>query len=281
MFNSPIVDVTIGLILVFMILSLVCSGIQEWVSSLLKLRANNLESGIKALISDDIAKAVYQHGLIKGLAQPGKMPSYIPSQTFTLALFDTLQKGGNTATDIRKMIESVQFEPLKQALRALADEAEGEAAKLKVLVAKWFDSSMDRVSGWYARKAQLFLAIIAVVVTLVINADSIRIAAAVWSNQTLREQLLTTANSIASDGSTSAPSPSNPAIGKVLGIVPIGWACPDDATKICLKENIRWSTLPGWLITIVAVSFGAPFWFDLLSKVGRLKATGTKPKKEQ
>jgi hypothetical protein len=33
----------------------------------------------------------------------------------------------------------------------------------------------------------------------------------------------------------------------------------------------------GWLITILMVSFGAPFWYDLLSKLANLRPTGPKP----
>ena len=32
--------------------------------------------------------------------------------------------------------------------------------------------------------------------------------------------------------------------------------------------------IPGWLITIAALSLGAPFWFDLLSRVARLRGSG-------
>jgi hypothetical protein len=30
----------------------------------------------------------------------------------------------------------------------------------------------------------------------------------------------------------------------------------------------------GWLITVAAVSLGAPFWFDLLSRLARLRGSG-------
>ncbi len=37
-----------------------------------------------------------------------------------------------------------------------------------------------------------------------------------------------------------------------------------------------WETLFGWIITALAVMLGAPFWFDLLSKLISLRGTGTK-----
>jgi hypothetical protein len=37
-----------------------------------------------------------------------------------------------------------------------------------------------------------------------------------------------------------------------------------------------WETLLGWLITALAVTLGAPFWFDLLSKLIKIRGTGSK-----
>ncbi|WP_419661828.1 uncharacterized protein Dvar_22610 [Desulfosarcina variabilis str. Montpellier] len=33
----------------------------------------------------------------------------------------------------------------------------------------------------------------------------------------------------------------------------------------------------GLLITILAISLGGPFWFDILSKVSKIRATGAIP----
>jgi len=59
-----------------------------------------------------------------------------------------------------------------------------------------------------------------------------------------------------------------------LGL-PIGWSSVDDLHRKWPGSNVRgdagwldqfWWHLPGWLLTILAVSLGAPFWFDLLNK---------------
>ena len=36
-------------------------------------------------------------------------------------------------------------------------------------------------------------------------------------------------------------------------------------------------SLFGWLLTGVAITLGAPFWFDVLGKVSNLRASGIKP----
>ena len=37
------------------------------------------------------------------------------------------------------------------------------------------------------------------------------------------------------------------------------------------------ASIVGWLLTASASLFGAPFWFDLLKMIVRLRGTGTKP----
>ena len=50
--QSTILDVAIGLIFAYLILALLCSGIQEWIAQLLNRRARHLEEGIRNLIGD-------------------------------------------------------------------------------------------------------------------------------------------------------------------------------------------------------------------------------------
>ena len=68
-----ILDTVISLAFVYLILSLVCSGIQEIIASIFKLRSNNLEAGIRVLLQDknisDLTEKVYGHPLVKSLAK--------------------------------------------------------------------------------------------------------------------------------------------------------------------------------------------------------------------
>ena len=41
-------------------------------------------------------------------------------------------------------------------------------------------------------------------------------------------------------------------------------------------QGLSFQTIVGWLLTIAAISLGAPFWFDLVSKVPHFRASGTK-----
>ena len=93
MLDHPIVDVALGLILLYSALSLVASVVKEWISTLFGLRAKNLRKGIQTLIGDDYATKLYGHPLVSTLAKEKKLPSYIGSGTFASALVDVLAHG--------------------------------------------------------------------------------------------------------------------------------------------------------------------------------------------
>jgi len=42
---------------------------------------------------------------------------------------------------------------------------------------------------------------------------------------------------------------------------------------VSLKDAL-FRHLGGWLLTIMAMSLGAPFWFDVLSRLSRLRSSG-------
>ena len=58
MFDHPVVDVALGLALLYSVLSLVASVVKEWVSTLLSLRAKNLQKGIGYALDARIAHQI-------------------------------------------------------------------------------------------------------------------------------------------------------------------------------------------------------------------------------
>src|SRR5687768_16517514 len=108
MFGSNILEVAIGIIFVYLLLSLICTALNEGIASLIDKRGRNLVAGIKNLLNDPkftgLAQQVYNHGLIGGISQyasnPDKrtrLPSYISSSNFSLALLDILAARGAIA----------------------------------------------------------------------------------------------------------------------------------------------------------------------------------------
>ena len=93
MFDHPIIDVTLGLVLFYVLMSLFASVVQEWISSLWSLRSKILHSSVQNLIGNDYAQKVYEHALIKNLEKKNKLPSYIAPETLSTVLLAIIARG--------------------------------------------------------------------------------------------------------------------------------------------------------------------------------------------
>ncbi len=353
MFNSNILDVAIGMIFVYLLLSLMCTAANEIIELMLKKRAIDLERGIRELLNPgsksgepDIVQKLYDHALINNLFgghyleskiktgwpqwlrfKRTQLPSYIPARNFALALMDLVALpptpktsspssspspspspppstpaspppgtglppqvafvqwlrqlfGGGSAAPTPEPLPSnpisgasfatapslaaamakqfvsaaaaggevtsppsgsapiesppsgalpgddpfktlrqaiIDYEPFhptsKRALITLLDAAGGDVAKARENIEKWFDSSMDRVSGWYKRRAQLTILVIGLFVAIAVNVDTITVAKRLSTDKALRESLVNAADAYAKANAspTAAASPSDTA----------------------------------------------------------------------
>ena len=173
MLDHPIVDAALRLILLYSTLSLVASVVKEWVSSVFALRAKNLQHGIQNLIGETHAAHLYGHPLVSTLAKEKKLPSYIGSGTFASVLVDMLgqDENGKSVVAARDkaaaLVDSAGDDPvLGPVFRALSNVGAETVADLRREIANWFDEGMNRVSGWYTRKARL---IISYYITIVVD----------------------------------------------------------------------------------------------------------------
>ena len=287
MLDHPIVDVALGLILLYTVLSLFASIVKEWISTLFGLRAKNLEKGIKTLIGADYASKLYKHPLVSTMATGKKLPSYIGSGTFASALVDLLAHGEEdqptveTEDKAAQVVHNASGDPvLGRALRALSSAGAQTVADIRTEIAAWFDDGMNRVSGWYRRQTQLIILIIGALVTLFANASTVHVARDLWHDDALRYSIAQEAVSI---GSTTQSTESLQAPDSLLASFPVGW---EDEDPFGRREGVpdwSWGTwlahLMGWVLTAAAVSLGAPFWFDLLGRVAKLRGTGRRPEK--
>lgn len=285
MFDHPVVDVALGLALLYSVLSLVASVVKEWVSTLFSLRAKNLQKGIGTLIGDDYAEQLYGHPLVSTLAKDKKKPSYIGAETFASALVDLLaqDEDGNPvvamedrATELVDQLGDKSV--LKPALRALANLGAETVDDLRRQVAGWFDEGMNRVSGWYRRQTQLIIFAIGAIVAVSANASTVHVVQDLWRDDALRYAITQEAVAVASD---TVSTDSAQVADAILQSFPLGWEGEDPFGR---QEGVQdWGAgtwiahVLGWFFTAAAVSLGAPFWFDLLSKVTKLRGTGSRP----
>ena len=212
MLDNPIIDVAIGLVFFYVTLSLVCSSIQEIIASLLGLRSRNLKKGIENLIGNEYAQAMYEHPLIKGMRKPNKLPSYIKPELFSTVLIDMISRDktdenaiDTAAKDVRDLIAKIDANnPTRELLISLLDRANPKVEDLRERLAEWFDAGMDRVAGWYKRQVKYCLIGIAAVVTVAVNADSIRIVEQLWQDDALRAAIAAAAEQAVANGDLSS-----------------------------------------------------------------------------
>lgn len=306
MFGSEILEVAIGLIFIYLLLSLIASAVREGLESWMKTRAAHLERGIRELLHDrggeGLTAAVYNHPLVYSLfaseyppPKPKRrlrfrpsgtnLPSYIPSANFAVALLDVVARGPSwkdtqvaavdepaiTLQNLRAAVASIPNPAVQRALLTAIDTAGGDLARAQANVEAWYNSTMDRVSGWYKRQTQVILLLIGLVITIWANVDTVTIGSYLYRNDIARQAVVESAEAFRENA--PADTSVNAYFQRLEELrLPIGWPLPqrEDA-----GEDGGWivTLVLGWLITAFAVSFGAPFWFDLLNKVMVIRST--------
>jgi len=227
------------------------------------------------------------------LAKP-PYPSYVPSRTFVVAISDIANEAkaaledaeGDEADSARARVKRAKsgFErslaaipnaQLSEALLALYRSADGDAERFQHAAEEWFDDAMERVSGWYKRRVHVLLAVIATVVVLVLNADTLAAGRVLWRDDAVRTAVVREASQTAR-GTLDDVALEN-AVKKLD--LPLGWnlSFGEGSTQLPANATDWVQKVLGLLLTIGAVLLGAPFWFDLLSKIVRIRGTGAPP----
>jgi hypothetical protein len=284
--GSSILEVALGLGLFFLLLAVICTSINEIVARVLALRARTLRTGVGELLGDPnvqgIAQSVYTHPLIAALERKHR-PSYIHARTFSAALLDTVSTGATTVAEVHAAIANNPNVPedLKRQLAIIISDANDDLAALRQGIGVWFDDAMSRVGGWYKRKTQLITFAVATFLVLLLNADSLALADAMLKNPAAREAFVAQASALVPTGTDGVPETDVAAVRAALDPIglELGWDDVDAGNPLgWYLAPANWlGHLPGWAITIFAVLLGAPFWFDILSKVSNIRSTGQPP----
>lgn len=311
LFGSTVLDVAVGLIFVYLLLAIMCTSLNEWIAGVLNLRGKNLALAIRQLLDhqpttsnpgqNSLVQEFYNHPLISGMTKSSQHPSYIPARTFVATLMDIVtheKQGGFTMQDVQAGINDLPEGDLKRTLNALLRSANGDLVQAQKNIENWFNDTMDQVSGWYKRKIQLITAIIALLLAVGLNADTVRITNTLWHNPELRAEGIKLAEQRAKQKDTGAapaapifkatyndPSdPLNPTVTKMPPVTQperqflsqlVGWENAPTLKDLRFRDGLL--ILLGWLLTAIAVSLGAPFWFDILNKIINVRNAGKSP----
>jgi hypothetical protein len=287
MFGSTVLEVAIGLTFCYGTMALIVSTLQEALAAAFSLRANLLLAAIKRMLDDPRCEALalnlYRHPLVNphgsgaeplsrpGLSRPGLSwpglswpgpswpgPSYIEPAHFALALLDSLRS--SPAVPLQAAIEALPDQQVRRVLLALYHQADGDLQRFQHGIAGWFNSAMERLSGVYKRRQLLISFLLAMLLSIMLNVDSIHLFQTLWTNPALAAQI------------EGAPGMLDAATLRQLWALPIGWTTFPPALDSAFALQVA-----GWFVTAGTTLFGAPFWFDLLQRAVQLRTTGAKP----
>lgn len=238
----------------------------------------------------------------------------------------------------------------REHIVSLLNDAQNDLVKFKGLLERWFDDTMERVTGWYKRTTQLLLLIIGLGLAIIFNANTIEIVNILSTDKDAREQMVQMASAYVKEnqelidlyrkdnaGSNSKKEFNSQldsllkiknelesdieGVNKVMGFQPadsLPVTLVDSASKITVTERQslldekyllefsnaylaertsgyyqivetedqqavkyaefkRWKYIRdnfwGYLLTALAISLGAPFWFDLLNKLVKMRGS--------
>ena len=263
----------------------------------------------------------------------------------------SVQTAFSQVTDVRTQIAAIGNNELKQTLLSLYDDASGNFDHFKANIENWFNENMDRVGGWYKRRAQEILLALSLVLAVACNVNTIQIVRALSTSSTLRESIVqqavnysqeerakaeanrtegagndddTTGKEATPTSSTVKPSPvpsaivpasvNSPAVAATSSSdsptpaaksaeekaaeaaaespellrfkaaltsmqatgLPLGWG---EAQQQYFWGNM-FTAIAGWIITALAASLGAPFWFDTLNRFVDIRGVGRAPEEK-
>lgn len=319
-----VIEIVIGLIFIYLLVSILVTVINEIVSTNLQMRSRFLKKAVVQMLEDEVLKketgkdlprAFYEHPVIKKLEQAEKswIPflkpklSYISPKVFASVVIDLL--GGYDARkkpmiSVKETVEQLpDNSELKELLLPMAIEAEDDFNDMKSGIAHWFDDIMKGVTSLYKRYNQVVVFAYGLIIAILFNVDTVRIGEELSKNPKQRMALVEAAGNFlekednayyrAEAFKKDSTMPAKATVlelradslrtlardvikdeltptSKILGI---GWNLKERSfvSYFYTIVNNAHEHFIGWVLTALAVSLGAPFWFDMLKRLMLLR----------
>ncbi|MCB0569678.1 MAG: hypothetical protein KDC66_07950 [Phaeodactylibacter sp.] len=291
-------QVVIGLVFVLLLLSLLATTVMELLSSLFSLRGKNLEKALRNMLAntdvdDKLLAAFKENPLYRQLSskygKSRRTPSYISDDSFQSILMEIILKGEGM-DKLEAKLDELPDEDLKRVLKQFLRESDNNIDAFRQKVKGWYNDVMDRASGWFKRSTQKLLVGVGFIIAVVFNADTLAIYERLESDPDTLQKVVNLAEDFVDSKDTlqlsSSISPDfEQSVQKLQGLVDdqiesvrsplgLGW-------KNVIWADVTWydalTKALGWIVTALAISLGAPFWFDLLRKLVNLRSSGKKP----
>lgn len=233
--DTRMIEVAIGLALVFALVSLLVTAMQEASASLFAQRGRNLRKAIVSFVGDDerFATALLRQPLIVSLAvgdsSAVRRPSYMSADIIVSSLISqfvtagvrpstpsewvaavkSASTAGATGADSSAAVPKPEF---VSSLASLALGVENDWVAYEARLAAWYNAVGERSIGWYKRQTQGWLFGFGLLVAVTANVNPIVIASSLWNDEPLRKAVVAAAENASASyaqartGSTTASS---------------------------------------------------------------------------
>jgi hypothetical protein len=239
---------------------------------------------------DNIPNPVFATAALEIILNAGKPGDTTPVGSLSISeMRASLKKLGDTNPALTRVVQH-----LLPNLDKEVNNLESSIAVYRTNVETWFTNAMVQATNVYKQNAAKMAFVIGLILAIIFNVDTINIAQKLWQDPTIREVLVAQAQ----NQSSTDLSPSEVmAQAKDLNF-PIGWTtslAENQACGLIGFENNQLmiqsggecrvlTSIPnsflgffykilGFLLSGLAASQGAPFWFDVLKKLVSIRTT--------
>jgi hypothetical protein len=308
MFGSETLEIVIGLVFIYLLFSMLVTLINEYISSIFRLRAGTMKQIIEKMLNDEdggisLSSKFTGHPLVKYLSKKAnKYPSYLSAEKFSKVVLDIIRTTGDheklgkssllDEKSLSDSVEALDSTDQSETIRLMKTFAKESAEDINLFGKKlesWFNETAERSLGWFNRKMKIITFIVSFVIAVGINVDSVKIFGLLSENADTRAEIVQSAGDYLAKESIDKTDTTLQAARERLqsfykeeiqpssNMLGLGWG-----SEARSYFGSHWFlSILGWIITALAISLGAPFWFDVLNKVTKLRAAGKPTEKAQ
>jgi hypothetical protein len=279
-----ILEVALGLILIYYVLGAIVSMITQLVNESLETRGVALEKYLKQIAGEkaiDLTSLPQIKALapirytnwwnVFGAATEEKKVEKIPVETLVDAFFDITgltNQGSLNADELTTLIGKLPESEGRNAMLTWIQQGVTAVGDLRTRTSEYFAGVLTQASATFRARARSFVIVLSIGVTLLFGTDSIQLARDLWTDAGLRS-LAAQQAVIATAPSATAPDLN--ALVQQLGVLSVQMGWWRGATFPTPPTAANWLTfillkIAGLGITAAAVSQGSSFWYDLLKK---------------
>ena len=304
------VDVLIGMSLVMLIVSMVVTVLTQFLTSLFNTHGTCLKRGIRDLIThldpaltqdiaDEIATVILTHPLIGG---PGKntLGAIVHRDELT-ALMIELASNGSWAEISKESLAALKAALQKNGIadpKATLDAIRARGVALEEThpewasnfrhdmailqeakspfvgrINAWFDQTIDRVSSRFTTGVRAITFACALVLAIGFQLDTVRLLNGMWSSDAIRSDLVAEATQIEKIDPTLAKDTiklGRAELSHLQEFSTYGLLVIPDPKE--WADQFKPIKLPGIVLSAFLLSLGAPFWYNSLKTLLRLRS---------